>query len=696
MNAEPVRPIRRLLVANRAEIASRIFRCAHALGIQTVAVYSTVDRTAPYVGQADLACHLPGVASADTYLDGDAIIAAARRSGADAIHPGYGFLSENPDFAQAVIDAGLTWVGPAPASIRAMALKVQAKQIAAAAGLPLAPGATLPADLDGPGLVSACADVGYPLLIKASAGGGGKGMHIVRDPAGLVEAVAAARRQALSAFGDDTVFAERYLPGARHVEVQVFGDLHGNVVHCFERECSIQRRHQKVIEEAPARGITDATRTGLLTAATSLARTIDYVGAGTVEFLVFGDGSAQQFCFLEMNTRLQVEHPVTEAVTGIDLVAWQLAVAQGEPLPRTQEQIRLDGHAIEARLYAEDPAQGFLPAPGRLLCFGGTEPGIRLESGVTSGSVITAHYDPMLAKVIAHGPDAPVARSRLARALRCMHIHGPVTNRDALVAVLEHPGFAAGTASTAFLDEHPQVLDPQPETEALDRHVLAATFAWAQASAGRGGYAGLDVPPGWRNVPAVPQWCTWQRRGDSQVTTVRYRRSEPGLDVDLLTTQHPPGSALFTGQGRGLSSASVRVIDLAVREHHGEGLVEVEVDGLGASHRVCLDLGSPARAFVDDGLVSTTWTLVPDFATAHGQQASHHPLTPVPGTVTAVQVAVGEVVQEGQTLVLLEAMKMEHRIRAAGPGRISRILVGVGDSVDAHQVVIELAGLDDD
>jgi len=695
-------PIRRLLIANRAEIASRIMGTAHRLGIECVAVYSTADQTAPYVAQADLAVHLDGVASSQTYLNIPVLLDAARRSGADAVHPGYGFLSENPDFAQAVIDAGFTWVGPSPASIRAMALKVQAKSIAAAAGVRLVPGALLPADLDEAGLAEVGADIGYPLIIKASAGGGGKGMRIVAEPSAFGEAAAAARREAASAFGDDTVFAERYLSGARHVEVQVFGDLHGNLVHCFERECSVQRRHQKVIEEAPSPGITEVTRAGLFEAATALARTIDYVGAGTVEFAVIGSGSAQEFYFLEMNTRLQVEHPVTEAITGIDLVAWQLAVAQGQPLPLVQQQITIRGHAIQARIYAEDPARGFLPVAGRVTCFDGTDQidgfdrfddfdeGVRIDTGVAAGSVVTSHYDPMLAKVIAHGDTRDQARARLAMSLKGMRIHGTGTNRECLVAVLEHPVFTAGAATTSFLQEHPQVFDPQPDRAALDRHVLAATCAWAEAMSRQGVSAGMDVPPAWRNVPAVPQFRCWQRTGDVQFTTVRFVPTTSGLQVDLLRTEQPPRAALFTDGGRPLIQPWARVDGQSSRGQRLVTVVDVRIDGVSARHEVCAPVDVDGIVYVDDGLVSSSWLPVPVFAGGRVNEAVHHPVTPVPGTITSVPVRAGEVVQEGQTLVLLEAMKMEHRIRAAGPGRIARVLVAVGDAVDAHQVVVEL------
>lgn len=708
-------PIRRLLVANRGEIAMRVFRTARDLGIECVAVYSTADAAAPHVGDADIAVHLPGASSAQTYLDGAAVIAAARRAGADAIHPGYGFLSENADFAAAVIAAGLTWIGPSPDCIRAMALKVQAKAIAAAAGVPLAPGAELPADADDAALLRIGEDVGYPLLVKASAGGGGRGMRIVAEPSLLLESVASARREAVSAFGDGTVFAERYLAGARHVEVQVFGDQRGGVVHLFERECSIQRRHQKVIEEAPSPGITEATRGQLLASATALARSIGYVGAGTVEFLVFGSGADEGACFLEMNTRLQVEHPVTEAITGIDLVAWQIAVAQGEPLPMGQDQIQARGAAVEARLYAEDPSDGFAPAPGRLERFGLPEPaiaGIRIDAGVADGSLITTHYDPMLAKVIAHGPTRQVAVARLSMALRRMRLHGPTSNRDSLVAILQHPVFASGVATTDFLARFAEVLDPVPDSDAIQRHLLAVCMAQAtvlrEMSLARAvvlreasGQQPPSIPLGWRNVPAARQVQCWRRRGEVKVHTLRYARNAAGLQADVLITGQPPGADVFTATGVDLVDPVVQVLDQRLEGDRWTVSVDIAIAGVSARHVVEWSTGpQPGRhgvvqAFVDDGLVGTTWSEVPLLARDAMHEADRHATTPVPGTITVVQVSDGDIVEPGQTLVVLESMKMEHRITAPETSRVLRVRAQVGDAVEAHAVVVELAPVDD-
>ncbi len=514
------RPITRLLVANRGEIARRVIRTADELGIETVAVFSDPDRGLPFVDEATYAVALGGTTSAESYLDAAKVLDAALRTGADAIHPGYGFLSENPDFAEAVAAAGLVWVGPTPSSMRAMALKVEAKRIAADAGVPLVPGAELPADVSDADLLATGERVGFPLLVKASAGGGGKGMRVVRSSSELLESVAGARREAASSFGDPTVFLERYLERSRHVEVQVFGDEQGHVVHLFERECSIQRRHQKVVEESPSPGATSSTLEGMYAAAVSLAKAIGYVGAGTVEFLVAGEGSAQEFFFLEMNTRLQVEHPVTELVTGLDLVEWQLRVAAGEPLPLEQHEIERTGHAIEVRLYAEDPANGYLPSTGTLEAWDleEWEPSARIDSAIEAGSIVSPYYDPMLAKVICSGATRAEAAADLAQVLRSAGIRGVTTNAAMLAAVLASPAFLDGDTTTAFLDEHPEVLAPEPEPAELRRHLMAAAVAILEASASLGSSAsGSSTSPGsaspgsssslagWRNVAGVPE-----------------------------------------------------------------------------------------------------------------------------------------------------------------------------------------------
>src|SRR3954447_15068485 len=448
--------IKRLLVAHRAEIASRVFRTCRRLGIETVVVHSDADAALPYVREADTAVRLPGNAPADTYLRIDLLVEAARRSGADAVHPGYGFLSENPDFARAVLGAGLTWLGPAPEAIEAMGSKVRAKQIVRAVGVPVLETPLTPTGAD------------LPLLVKASAGGGGRGMRVVRDLDRLETEIAAARAEADSAFGDGTVFVEPYVEHGRHVEVQVVGDRHGTVEVYGERDCSIQRRHQKVLEEAPAPGLLDVTRAALHAAARDAAAAVGYVGAGTVEFLY--DPEADRFFFLEMNTRLQVEHPVTEEVHGVDLVALQIAVAEGQPVTAAAAP---SGHAIEARLYAEDPVAHYQPQSGILTTFElAPAAGLRIDAGYESGSEVSTFYDAMLAKVVVHAPTRDQAARTLAGALSRARLHGLVTNRDLLVGVLRADAFLAGDVSTAYLDEHPPS-SPEPPGELAVAAALA-------------------------------------------------------------------------------------------------------------------------------------------------------------------------------------------------------------------------------
>src|SRR6266436_4069002 len=445
-----------LLIANRGEIASRIIRTARRMGVRTIAAYSAADAGAPFVKQADAAVAIGAAPARESYLSADMILAAAKSSGAAGIHPGYGFLSENAEFADAVLHAGLIWVGAPPAAIRAMGLKDAAKALMMRAHVPVTPG-YLGADQDPRRLKSEASAIGYPVLIKAVAGGGGKGMRRVESESGFDEALASCRREAAAAFGDDRVLIEKYILSPRHIEVQVFGDSHGQMVHLFERDCSLQRRHQKVIEEAPAPGMDAETREYVCSIAVKAARAVNYVGAGTIEFIADASQGlrADRIWFMEMNTRLQVEHPVTEAITGLDLVEWQLLVARSERLPLTQEQVTLAGHAIEARLYAEDAYAGFLPQTGRIGVWRpASGAGVRIDHGMKEGMVISAFYDPMIAKVIAHGATREEARARLVQALRDTVVLGPTTNRHFLIRLLEHPGFAAGTATTSFLGKH--------------------------------------------------------------------------------------------------------------------------------------------------------------------------------------------------------------------------------------------------
>ena len=639
-----------VLVANRGEIARRVFRTCRDLGLGTVAVFSDADADAPHVREADAAVRLPGTSPAETYLRADLVTEAARRAGADAIHPGYGFLSENAAFARAVIDAGLVWIGPPVAAIESMGSKIESKRLMAGAGVPvlteLDPGAVTAADL--------------PVLIKASAGGGGRGMRVVHELDRLEGEIAEARDEAQSAFGDPTVFCEPYLATGRHIEVQVMADEQGTVWAVGERECSIQRRHQKVIEEAPSPLVErlPAMRKELFEASRAAARAVGYTGAGTVEFIASEDG---RFFFLEMNTRLQVEHPVTEATTGLDLVALQLAVAQGaaldpEPPPTT-------GHAIEVRLYAEDPAAGWAPTSGTLhrldipgvdVAFDtGTRPaGLRLDSGVEDGSVVSVHYDAMLAKVIAWAPDRARAARSLASTLARSRIHGVTTNRDLLVTVLRHPAFLAGDTDTAFFDRHglDVLAAPLADDGAVRLSGLAAALAIDAAD--RADAAVLaGVPSGWRNVVSQPQ-----------------RVAFDGLDVDFRHAR----DGLWTPDG-----------DVALVRASSTQVVLV-ADGV--QHRFEVDV-RPHEVDVDSALGPVRLKRVPRFADPADQVAQGSLLAPMPGSIVRVAVAVGDHVSAGQPVLWLEAMKMQHQISAPTDGVVTELPVAAGDQIDVGAVL---------
>ncbi|MFC9587200.1 biotin carboxylase N-terminal domain-containing protein [Streptomyces yangpuensis] len=616
-----------LLVANRGEIAVRIFRTARDLGLATVAVHSDPDADALHVRTADAAVRLPGAAPADTYLRGDLIIKAALAAGADAVHPGYGFLSENADFARQVQDSGLTWIGPPPEAIEAMASKTRAKDLMRAAGVPLLdpvdPAAATSADL--------------PLLLKAAAGGGGRGMRVVRDLDALEDALHAASAEAASAFGDGEVFAEPYVERGRHVEVQILADAHGTVWALGTRDCSLQRRHQKVIEEAPAPGLPDTLRERLHTAAVAAARAVSYRGAGTVEFLVTADGRPY---FLEMNTRLQVEHPVTEAVFGLDLVALQLRVAEGAALPPSPPEPT--GHAVEARLYAEDPAQDWRPQTGVLHTL--DIPGrVRVDTGFTGGDSVGVHYDPMLAKVVAHAPTRAEAVRALAHALAGARIHGLTTNRELLVSSLRHPDFTAGQLDTGFYDRHLTTLAgtaPDAGTAAL-----AAALAEAAPTPDASLAARLG---GWRNLRSQPQ-------------TRRYTTGGTEYEVQYHPVDHP----------------GVRV--LAAERH----LVTLEVDGIRRMFHVKRNSNN-TEVYVDSPLGSHTLTPVPRFPDPQDRTEPGSLLAPMPGTVVRVAegLTVGTPVTAGQPLLWLEAMKMEHRILAPASGTLTALHAVTGQQVE--------------
>ncbi|HEX3487992.1 MAG TPA: biotin carboxylase N-terminal domain-containing protein, partial [Streptosporangiaceae bacterium] len=631
--------ISKLLIANRGEIALRIIRTAREMDIATVAVFSDPDAGAPYVLAADEAVRLPGAAPRDTYLRGDAIIAAALATGAGAVHPGYGFLAENAGFARDCAAAGLTFVGPAPEAIEAMGSKIAAKELLSAAGVPVLPGVTVGDSLADADLAGAVAGIGYPVLVKAAFGGGGRGMRIVREAGELAEAVAGAGREAASAFGDGTVFIERYVERPRHIEVQILGDTHGSVAHLFERECSIQRRYQKIIEEAPSPAVDERLRAELGAAAVTAAKAIGYVGAGTVEFVMEPDGA---FWFLEVNTRLQVEHPVTELVTGLDLVRLQLEIAEGAPLPPEVTAARISGHAIEARLCAEEPRAGFRPAAGVLHRFQIPDlPGVRTDSGVADGSVVGVHYDSMLAKIIAHGPTRDAARRRLARALAGARLHGVATNRDLLVAVLREPEFAAGQIDTGYLTRHdPAELDAGPSPLALELHLAAAALA-DQAARRAAAPVLPGLPSGWRNVRSEDQHAAYLHEGERH--EVRYRLDRDGLAMAV--------------DGRPLDGTELG----PARADH----VELTVAGIARQFSV---RRAGDAVYVDSPLGATTLTEAERFPLPDALAAAGSLLAPMPGTVVRVAVAVGDKVEAGTPMVILEAMKMEHVVAAPAAG----------------------------
>ena len=653
---------RKLLIANRGEIAARIMRTAHGLGIATVAVFSDPDADAPYVTMADEAVRLPGAAPADTYLRGEAIIAAAVKAGADAVHPGYGFLSENAAFARACADAGLVFVGPRPDTITAMGDKVAAKAIMAAAGVPVLPGVTITGAED---LAAAAAEVAYPLLVKAAYGGGGRGMRLVRDPAELAEAVTGARSEAASAFGDGTVFLERFVTDPRHVEVQILGDHAGTVVHLFERECSIQRRYQKILEECPSPAVGGELRAALTKAAVAAGQAIGYVGAGTVEFVLDRDGS---FYFLEVNTRLQVEHPVTEEVTGLDLVELQLRIAEGEPLPPEVREARISGHAIEARLYAEDVPAGFLPVTGTLHRFAlPPAPGIRVDTGVADGTVVGPHYDAMLAKVIGHGRSRADAARRLARALGEAEIHGVTTNRDLLAAILREPDFLAGATDTGYLTRHDpptligraligRALAAEP---ARPLHALAAALARQAVNRAEAPVLGT-LPSGWRNVYSAPQRVTYGTPGSQY--TVAYRVL--GNSVQASVNDVPSGRAILHAVG--------------------PDRVDLEIDGTRRVYRVHR-VGADTYVDASDG--SSTLSEVPRFGDPQKAAPTGSLLAPMPGLVLRVLAEVGTAVRPGQPLLVLEAMKMEQTVAAPAGGVLAELRAKPGDQVSPGQVL---------
>jgi geranyl-CoA carboxylase alpha subunit len=647
-------PFDTILVANRGEIAVRVIRSAHRLGFRAVAVYSEADAGMPHVRAADMAVCIGSAASAESYLNATKLIDAASRTGAGAIHPGYGFLSESGEFAAQCKAANLVFIGPSPEAIHAMANKAVAKQLMMAAGVPCIPGYD-GNEQDDAVLVREAGRIGFPLMIKAIAGGGGKGMRLVESAAGLDQALRSARREALKAFGNGSLMLEKAITKARHVEVQVFGDSWGNAIHLGDRDCSIQRRHQKLIEEAPAPGLSHELRERMGQAAVRAANAVKYEGAGTVEFLV---APGEEFFFLEMNTRLQVEHPVTEMVTGLDLVAWQIKIASGEPLPLTQQQVRLTGHAIEARVCAEDPATSFLPQSGRLTIWQPPEgDGIRIDHGLREGCSVSTHYDSMIAKVVAHGETREVARMRLVRALETFSVAGVRSNLSFLGQCLRHPAFAKAEFDTGFIESH--ALDKR-RSLSPDRQMTAVAAAlFHERSAG-------GIEAAWRNWQSGPVW------------------TQP----------------LFLAAGdwrgvvhiRGVGPWAVSVLDDA-----GEQLIvmdgapsHIRVDGIDSAFRFAWEGDALHLVRGDSWFSFSESRAAPAPKTTEGSALI---CAPMPGSVTEIRVEAGAVVVTGQVLAILEAMKMEHQILAPVSGRLARLDVIVGQQVSVRQNLMEIVAM---
>jgi acetyl-CoA carboxylase biotin carboxylase subunit len=667
--------IRTVLVANRGEIARRILRTCRDLGLSTVAVYSEADRGLPHVREADRAVCIGPPPATSSYLSTEALLAAARKAGADAVHPGYGFLSENAAFAAAVEEAGLCWIGPPPGAIRAMGDKAAARALAERLGVPTIPGYN-GEDPSDAAFQAAAERIGYPVLVKAAGGGGGRGMRRVERAEDLLDAVASARREAESAFGNGALLLERYLGRPRHVEVQVLCDRHGGAVYLFERECSIQRRHQKIVEEAPSLAVDEQGRARLGEAAVTLAQAVGYVGAGTVEFLLDETGA---FYFLEMNTRLQVEHPVTELVTGLDLVWLQIVVAEGERIPFGQDDLRFSGHAIEARLYAEDPVRDYLPSSGTLFRFElPAGEGIRVDAGYEPGSEVGSYYDAMLAKILAWGPTRALATQRLRRALGRAWVPGVATNLPLLREIFAHPGWEQGDLDTHFLGRHGM---PTPPPLNVRRGALAATVLgwWLRRQAGT--WPG-EVPPGWRLEGPATSKDRWHSAGEEVEVSWRTQA------VDRLTVT-------VAGGGAEPESHEVRFIG-----REGDEL-RLEIDGIHHCWRAASRTlqGSPRRGPLEDGDVvyvhlgdgESVVSLVPRHPAPLGVVEEPGTCTaPMPGKVVRVAVAVGDHVRKGQALVALEAMKMEHVVTAPQDGVVTAVTVAEGDQVDQGKVLVRI------
>lgn len=655
MSSLPGRPrhsFASVLVANRGEIAVRIIKTLHAMGIRSIAVYSDADAGAAHVRLADLAVRIGPAPAHDSYLNIDALAAAISATGAEAVHPGYGFLSENAEFARAVAAAGAVFIGPGPHAIAVMGDKITAKETVARAGVPVVPGVAGPALTDA-SLIAAAESVGYPLLIKPSAGGGGKGMRLVQQPADLPGALASARREAAAAFADDTLFIERYLSRPRHIEVQILADQHGNIRHLGERECSVQRRHQKVLEEAPSPLLDSAARARIGDAACATAGSVGYTGAGTVEFIVSAD-DPDRFYFMEMNTRLQVEHPVTELVTEIDLVEWQIRLAAGERLPMAQNEIRLHGHAIEARVYAEDPSREFVPASGPVLAY--HEPaGVRVDSGIVAGNVVGTEYDPMLAKIIAYGPDRDTALARLGQALAETIVHGVVTNLGFLRFLLTDADLAAGDLDTGLLDRRAGDYRPPHGTELI---AAAATCTWLQRWERANGQL-WDQPGGWRLGAAAPWVIRLGMRDHSARIALTGQPDSATITIDESEPQTV--TAQLTGDG----------VWLAIGDRPGARYIVTPGDNQ-------IWVSGPAGTVAVRELTATAPR------TSHAAAHDGEIVSPMPGSVISVLVTDGAQVHRDDPVAVVEAMKMEHTVRSSADG-IIQILVSAGDQVSVDQ-----------
>ncbi len=663
----------KILIANRGEIACRVIKTARRLGIATVAVYSDADANARHVALADEAIHIGGSPARESYLLGERIIEAALKTGAQAVHPGYGFLSENAGFAEACAKAGIVFIGPPPAAIRAMGSKSEAKKIMEKAGVPLVPG--YHGDDQAPELLAKEAErIGFPVLIKASAGGGGKGMRVVESAAAFAEALAGAKREAKASFADDHVLVEKYLTRPRHIEIQVFADTHGGCLYLFERDCSIQRRHQKVIEEAPAPNMDPARRKAMGEAAVAAAQAIGYVGAGTVEFIADQDGT---FFFMEMNTRLQVEHPVTEMITGLDLVEWQLLVAAGGRMPLAQDQLRIDGHAVEVRLYAEDPARNFLPSTGTLvhLRLPVEGPHVRVDTGVRQGDTVSPFYDPMIAKVIVHDRDRASAMRRMAGLMGETEVVGVTTNAALLKALCSSEAFVGGEIDTGFIERHRDTLFAMP-ADADDRALAIATLArlveWREAAVAVPGdpYSPWSVQNGFRLLSEGHEIVRW-KDGARDIVVTAYRRRDGSFGLDL------PGGRIEAKVSRaedgrlairlGGDAFTARV----VRRVANDGGVDYTLFAGGDSHRLRLI----------DPLDVTQYEAV---ASTEGAVRS-----PLPGKIIDLRVKVGDSVSKGQALLVLEAMKMEHTLAAPADGTVKTVRYAVGEQVTEGAELVE-------